>query len=84
MGKRNKLLKGGLSRKNHLAVMKSKKPSQPVNMSIDEDSIESIKEKQVASKPKALRHRRNVDNTVLSKGQKRRLLKKDKFKRRLN
>jgi hypothetical protein len=83
MGKRNKLLKGGLSRKNHLTVMKSKKPATAPRVDIEEE--ESIEEKPIVkepAKPKPLRHRRNVVNTVLSKGQKRRQQKKEKFTRR--
>jgi hypothetical protein len=79
MGKRNKLLKGGMSRKNHLTVMRSKRSTQPVDISIEEPEDKIIKE---PPKPKPLRHRRNITKIVLSKGQKRRQLKKEKFIRR--
>ena len=81
MGKRNKLLKGGLSRKNHLTVMKSKKPQQ-VTREIESESEEEIKEVKTTNeppKPKPLRHRRTITKIVLSKGQKRRQERKEKL-----
>jgi hypothetical protein len=84
MGKRNKLQKGGLSRKNHLTVIKSKKTaSQPVNMSIEsEEEVHNQSNIKEPSKPKPLRHRRTITKVVLSRGQKRRAEKREKFARR--
>lgn len=83
MGKRNKIAKAGMSKKNYQAVLnKNKNKSMMVEESIGEIE-KSVEEEQIkSSEPKPLRHRRNVRKDVLSKGQRRRQEKKDKFKRR--
>jgi hypothetical protein len=80
MGKRNKLAKIGYNRLQKKAL--KKKETQNKEEAASVVSEEEIKEK-VPEQPKSLRHRRVKNNKdVLSRGQKRRFDKKQKFARR--
>jgi len=122
MGKRNKLLKSGLSKKNFQNVLQSKKneksvvlnktfnaPLTDINQDLDmsvedfeksnakdlnktvinEEALEKQsnlfgieKEKLRTFLENPMRHRRQITKVVLSKGQRKRLEKKEKFKKK--
>ena len=81
MGKRNKLAKIGFSKLQKKAMKKKEllKKEESESIISEEESINENKQEQ----PKSMRHRRVKNNkVVLSRGQKRRLDKKQKFARR--
>jgi hypothetical protein len=78
MGKRNKIMNIGFSKLQKKALKKKEVPPKEEESIISEENVE-----QKAEAPKSLRHRRVKNNkTVLSRGQKRRQEKKQKFERR--
>ena len=71
MGKRNKLTKSGLS-KRYTKNFNNKETTKEENSDNSEISEEIIK-----TEPKSIRHRRKITKIVLSRGQRRRLKKKE-------